>query len=292
MTYALSASGLSKRYGSTWALRECDLALPGGRVIALVGPNGAGKTTLLRLAVGLLAPTSGTIEVFGSSPTTNTPQALARIGFLAQEHPLYRGFTVADLLRFGSSLNIRFDRPLAVKRLAALGIPLDRKAGRLSGGQQSQVALALALAKRPELLVLDEPLSSLDPVARREFLQTLMGAVAADGITVLFSSHVVHELERVCDYLVVLSHGRIALDGDIDTLLARHRILTGPRSDVDGRWLGTVIETTHSDRHTSLLVRDPAAIDGWTEEPVGLEDLIVAYLRGGVALDDREVAAA
>jgi len=292
MTYALSASGLSKRYRSTWALRECDLALPAGRVIALVGPNGAGKTTFLRLAVGLLAPTSGTIEVFGSSPTTNTPQALARIGFLAQEHPLYRGFTVADLLRFGSSLNIRFDRPLAEKRLAALGIPLDRKAGRLSGGQQSQVALALALAKRPELLVLDEPLSSLDPVARREFLQTLMGAVAADGITVLFSSHVVHELERVCDYLVVLSHGRIALDGDIDTLLARHRILTGPRSDVDGRWLGTVIETTHSDRHTSLLVRDPAAIDGWTEEPVGLEDLIVAYLRGGVALDDREVAAA
>ena len=291
MTYALSASGLSKRYRSTWALRECDLALPAGRVIALVGPNGAGKTTLLRLAVGLLSPTSGTIEVFGTRPTTNTPQALARIGFLAQDHPLYRGFTVADLLRFGAHLNLRFDRPLAEKRLAAFGIPLERKAGTLSGGQQSQVALALALAKRPELLVLDEPLSSLDPVARREFLQTLMGAVAQDGITVIFSSHVVHELERVCDHLVVLRQGRIALDGDIDTLLARHRILVGPRSDVDDPRIGTVIETTPSDRHTSLLVRDGAAIDGWTEHPVGLEDLVLAYLRGPLAARPLEVAA-
>jgi len=291
MTFALSASGLSKRYRSTWALRGCDMALPAGRVIALVGPNGAGKTTLLRLAVGLLAPTSGSIEVFGANPTTNTPQALARIGFLAQEHPLYRGFTVADLLRFGSHLNIRFDRELAEKRLAVLDIPLDRKAGALSGGQQSQVALALALAKRPDLLVLDEPLSSLDPVARLEFLQTLMGAVAQDGITVLFSSHVVHELERVCDYLVVLNHGRIALDGDIDALLARHRLLVGPRSDMDDPRLGTVIETTRSDRHTSLLVRDGAAIDGWEERPVGLEDLVLAYLRGGAAQDRVEVPA-
>jgi ABC-2 type transport system ATP-binding protein len=291
MTDALSASGLCKRYRSTWALRECDLALPAGRVIALVGPNGAGKTTLLRLTVGLLSPTSGSIEVFGSSPTTNTPQALARIGFLAQEHPLYRSFTVADLLHFGASLNIRFDRPLAEKRLASLDIPLNRKAGALSGGQQSQVALALALAKRPDLLVLDEPLSSLDPVARREFLQTLMGAVAQDGITVLFSSHVVHELERVCDYLVVLNNGRIAIDDDIETLLERHKILTGPRSDVHDPMLGTVIEATHSDRHTSLLVRDGAAIEGWQEQPAGLEDVVLAYLRGGVAMDRTKVAA-
>ncbi|MEU7875413.1 ABC transporter ATP-binding protein [Dactylosporangium sp. NPDC049140] len=291
MTDALSASGLCKRYRSTWALRECDLALPAGRVIALVGPNGAGKTTLLRLTVGLLSPTSGSIEVFGSSPTTNTPQALARIGFLAQEHPLYRSFTVADLLHFGASLNIRFDRPLAEKRLASLDIPLNRKAGALSGGQQSQVALALALAKRPDLLVLDEPLSSLDPVARREFLQTLMGAVAQDGITVLFSSHVVHELERVCDYLVVLNNGRIAIDDDIETLLERHKILTGPRSDVHDPMLGAVIEATHSDRHTSLLVRDGAAIEGWQEQPAGLEDVVLAYLRGGVAMDRTKVAA-
>ncbi|GAA4261621.1 ABC transporter ATP-binding protein [Dactylosporangium darangshiense] len=291
MTDALSASGLCKRYRSTWALRECDLALPAGRVIALVGPNGAGKTTLLRLTVGLLSPTSGSIEVFGSSPTTNTPQALARIGFLAQEHPLYRSFTVADLLHFGASLNIRFDRPLAEKRLASLDIPLNRKAGALSGGQQSQVALALALAKRPDLLVLDEPLSSLDPVARREFLQTLMGAVAQDGITVLFSSHVVHELERVCDYLVVLNNGCIAIDDDIETLLERHKILTGPRSDVHDPMLGTVIEATHSDRHTSLLVRDGAAIEGWQEQPAGLEDVVLAYLRGGVAMDRTKAAA-
>jgi ABC-2 type transport system ATP-binding protein len=291
MTHALSAQGLSKRYRSTWALRECDLALPAGRVIALVGPNGAGKTTLLRLTVGLLAPTSGTIEVCGSSPATNTPQALARIGFLAQEHPLYRSFTVADLLHFGASLNLRFDRPLAEKRLASLDIPLNRKAGALSGGQQSQVALALALAKRPDLLVLDEPLASLDPTARREFQQTLMGAVAQDGITVLFSSHDVHELERVCDYLVVLNHGRVAIDGDIDTILARHRILTGPRSDVDNPRLGTAIETTHSNQHTSLLVRDGAAIDGWQEQPAGLEDVVLAYLRGGMGLERMEVTA-
>ncbi|MFJ8579333.1 ABC transporter ATP-binding protein [Micromonospora sp. NPDC093277] len=291
MTHALSASSLCKRYRSTWALRDCDLALPAGRVIALVGPNGAGKTTLLRLTVGLLSPTSGSIEVFDSSPTANTPQALARIGFLAQEHPLYRSFTVADLLHFGASLNIRFDRRLAEKRLDSLGIPLDRKAGALSGGQQSQVALALALAKRPDLLVLDEPLASLDPVARREFLQTLMGAVAQDGITVLFSSHVVHELERVCDYLVVLNHGRIALDGDIDAVLARHRILTGPRSEMDDPRLGAVLEATHSDRHTSLLVRDGAAIDGWQEQQAGLEDVVLAYLRGSATIEKREVAA-
>ena len=250
-------------------------------MIALVGPNGAGKTTLLRLLVGLLAPTEGSVEVFGQSPTSNTPYALSRIGFLAQDHPLYRRFTVADLLRFGRSCNLRFDHGLAERRLAKLGIPLDRRAGALSGGQQAQVALALALAKRPDLLVLDEPLASLDPVARHEFLQVLMGAVAADGVTVLFSSHVIHELERVCDHLVVLNHGRVVLAGDIDALLAEHRLLVGPRGTTDLDRSATVIEATHSDRHTTLLVRDgglPAA-PGWQAHPVELEELVLAYLR-------------
>src|SRR5262245_61313131 len=207
--HAVRTDGLAKRYRRTWALRDCTLALPAGGVIALVGPNGAGKTTLLRLLVGLLTPTRGSVDVFGQSPTTNTARALSRIGFLAQEHPLYHRFTVADLLHLGRACNIHFDLGSAERRLSTLGIPLDRRAGALSGGQQAQVALALALAKRPDLLVLDEPLASLDPVARREFLQTLMSAVAEHGVTVLFSSHVITDLERVCDHLILLKHGRV-----------------------------------------------------------------------------------
>ena len=296
---ALRTLNLSKRYRKSWALRDCTLELPRGAVTALVGPNGAGKTTLLRLAVGLLNPTAGSVEVYGESPATNSVQALSRIGFLAQDHPLYRHFTVADLLRFGRFCNVRFDHGLAVERLTRLGIPLDRRAGALSGGQQSQVALALALAKRPDLLVLDEPLSSLDPVARREFQQTLMGAVAADDLTVVFSSHAVHELERVCDHLIVLNHGRVALAGEIDTLLAEHRLLVGPRVDNPARGSRSVIEVQHSERHTTLLVRDGAAplMPGWQASPVGLEELILAYLRHPAAPDSadrterREVAA-
>jgi len=294
---ALRTTNLGKVYRKYWALRDCTLELPPGAVTAVVGPNGAGKTTLLRLSVGLLAPTAGSVEVFGQSPTTNSVRSLSRIGLLAQDHPLYRHFTVADLLRFGQSCNVRFDRHLAMRRLTHLGIPLDRRAGALSGGQQAQVALALALAKQPDLLVLDEPLSSLDPVARQEFQQTLMGAVAAGDLTVLFSSHAVHELQRVCDHLVVLNHGRVLLAGDIETLLAEHRILVGPRVDAHPR--RSVIEAKHSDRHTTLLVRDAATplMPGWQANPVGLEELILAYLRrpdhfdsGGLAEGQAEAA--
>jgi len=297
--HAVRTAGLDKRYRRTWALRDCTLTLPAGRVAALVGPNGAGKTTLLRLLVGLLAPTRGSVEVFGQSPATNTATALSRIGYVAQDHPLYRRFNVADLLRFGHACNLRFDRGLAERRLAALGIPLHRKAGTLSSGQQAQVALALALAKRPDLLVLDEPLASLDPLARREFLQVLMGAVAADGVTVVFSSHVIGELERVCDYLVVLNHGRIALSGDIESLLADHRLLVGPRTANNLDHTPSVIEATHADRHTTLLVRDggiPPA-PGWQPQAVGLEELVLGYLRlpapdgTGLAAEDSEDAA-
>ncbi|MGK5683952.1 ABC transporter ATP-binding protein [Actinoplanes sp. URMC 104] len=283
---ALRTDGVGKRYRKGWALRDCTLALPAGGVIALVGPNGAGKTTLLRLVVGLLAPSTGTVEVLGHV-TAGTPQTLSRVGFLAQDHPLYKRFTVAEMLRFGRACNLRFDQGLAERRLARLGIPLDRRAGTLSGGQQAQVALALALAKRPDLLVLDEPVASLDPLARHEFLQVLMGAVAEGGVTVLFSSHVVHELERVCDHLIVLNQGRVTLTGDIDTLLAEHRLLVGPRTATDPGRAGAVVEAVHSDRHTTLLVRDggiPAA-PGWQARPVALEDLVLAYLRrpSGVA---------
>ena len=289
---ALRTDGLGKRYRKTWALRDCSLAVPAGRVTALVGPNGAGKSTFLRLVVGLLAPTTGSVEVLGESPATNTPQVLSRIGFLAQDHPLYKHFTVAELLRLGRSCNLRFDQGLAERRLAQLEIPLDRKAGALSGGQQAQVALALALAKRPDLLVLDEPMASLDPVARLEFLQALMGAVAADGMTVVFSSHVVPELERVCDHLIVLNHSQVSLAGDIDTLVTEHRLLVGPRTTTDLDRSGTVVEATHGERHTTLLVRDGGvqAAPGWQASPVGLEDLVLAYLRRP-ARNDAEPAA-
>jgi ABC-2 type transport system ATP-binding protein len=284
---ALRTRNIGKRYRNAWALRDCTLELPPGRVTALVGPNGAGKTTLLRLSVGLLTPTVGSVEVFGESPTTNSVRALSRIGFLAQDHPLYRQFTVADLLRFGRSCNVRFDHELAARRLTQLGISLDARADALSGGQQSQVALALALAKRPNLLVLDEPMSSLDPVARQEFQQTLMGAVAHGALTVLFSSHAVHELERVCDHLVVINHGQVVLSGDIDSLLAEHRLLVGPRVTTDPRGSRSVVVVKHSDRHTTLLVRQGAApiMPGWQANPVGLEELVLAYLRRPVDIE-------
>src|SRR5256714_12110760 len=196
---ALAAHGLGKRFGAQWALRDCTLDIPHGRVTALVGPNGAGKTTLLHLAVGLTEPTSGTLRVLGASPRADAVRLLPRIGFVAQDHPLYRSFTLAELLRAGAKLNPRWDETIARGRLERLGLGLDRKAGTLSGGEQAQVALSLALAKRPEFLVLDEPVASLDPLARREFLQSLLEAVAEDELTVLLSSHILSDLGRVSD---------------------------------------------------------------------------------------------
>jgi ABC-2 type transport system ATP-binding protein len=280
--YALETVALSKRYGSVWALRDCTLSVPVGRVIALVGPNGAGKTTLLRLIVGLLRPTAGEVRVFDKESIADSPQSLAKVGFVAQEHPLYRRFTVRDLLRMGRATNLRWDQELAESRLATLDIPLDRRAGNLSGGQQAQVALALALAKRPQLLVLDEPLASLDPLARREFLQALMAAVADAGITVLFSSHVLAELQRVCDFLVVIAEGRVRLAGDIDDLLATHRLLVGPKQDTMAM-LGRdeVLHVEHGDRHTNAVVRTDGGrpAPGWQAHPVELEELVIAYLQ-------------
>lgn len=278
MTALLETTGLGKRYRSTWALRACDLSLPAGRVIALVGPNGAGKTTFLRLTTGLLRPTVGSIAVFGEPATADSSKAMAQIGFVAQDHPLYKRFRVRDLLRMGGALNRRWDQQLADTRLAALGIPLDRRAGQLSGGEQAQVALALALAKRPKLLVLDEPVASLDPLARREFMQTLMTAVTDEDITVLLSSHNVAELARVCDYLVVITGGRIQLAGDIDALLAEHRLLTGPGASVaTGHG---VIHVSRGDRQANVVVRtgQAAVMPGWVSHPIGLEELVLAYL--------------
>jgi ABC-2 type transport system ATP-binding protein len=226
---ALRAVGAGRRYGRLWALRDCTFTLSEGRVAALVGPNGAGKTTLLMLIAGLAEPSSGRIEVFGRPMSPNDPAALSAIGFMAQDHPLYRSFTVGELLRLGRALNPRWDQRLALDRLERLEIPLAARAGNLPGGQQAQVCLALALAKRPRLLVLDEPLASLDPLARRELLDTVAHTARAERLTVVFSSHVVAELQQVCDYLLVLAHGRLRLTAPIADLLAKQG-----RGDVEG----------------------------------------------------------
>ncbi len=281
MSNALETTRLSKRYGRLWALQDCTLALPAGRVAALVGPNGAGKTTLLNLSVGLLEPTEGLVQVFGCSPLKQTTETLPRLGFVAQNHPLYMDFTVANLLTLGRKLNPRWDDRLARGRMQKLSIPLDRRAGKLSGGQQAQVALVLALAKRPDLLLLDEPLASLDPLARREFLRTLMDAVAETGLTVLLSSHIIGDLERVCDYLIILSASYVQLAGDIQEIGRTHKRLVGPRQEVDAiASVHTVIETSQTERQTTLLVRinGPLFDPSWEVQEVSLEDIVLAYL--------------
>jgi len=217
----VEASGLGKRYGHTWALRECTLEIPAGRVAALVGPNGAGKSTLLNLAVGLTAPSAGDVTVLGGH-RAGSPAALDGIAFVAQDTPLYKNLPVADMIYITRSLNRRFDQPYARARLGELGIPPRRKAGKLSGGQQAQLALTLALGRRPRLLVLDEPVAMLDPVARHDFMATVLAAAVADGVSVLLSSHVLTELERVASYLILLSRGRVRLAGAVDDLLAAH----------------------------------------------------------------------
>jgi len=219
----IETNGLGKRYGGTWALRECTLAIPAGHVAALVGPNGAGKTTLLNLAVGLSAPTAGAVTVLGGQPA-GSPAALDGIAFVAQDAPLYRNLPAADLLHLTRNLSRRFDQPYARARLDDLGIPLNRKAGKLSGGQQAQLALTLALARRPRLLVLDEPVAMLDPVARQDFMGTVLTAAAADGVSVLLSSHVLPELERAASYLVLLSRGRVQVTGQVAALLAARQL--------------------------------------------------------------------
>jgi ABC-2 type transport system ATP-binding protein len=280
MTAVIETSGLGKRYRRTWALRDCTLAIPEGHVVGLVGPNGAGKTTLLHLATGLLAPTSGTISVLGAPPPTS-PGQLGRVGFVAQNTPVYARMRVADHLRLGAWLNPGWDEKLAQRRIGKLDLDPKQRAGTLSGGQRAQLALTLALAKRPELLLLDEPVAALDPLARREFLRGLMEAVAAHGTSVVMSSHLVADLERVCDYLVVLVASRVRVAGEVSALLATHRRLSGPRRDPATLPADMeVIEESHTDKQSVLLVRtgEPVHDPAWTVMPVSLEDLVLAYM--------------
>lgn len=287
MTAALRAHGLGKRYGRRWALLDCSLDIPEHHVVGLVGPNGAGKTTLMHLAVGLLAPTTGTIEVLGGRPA-KSPEQLGRVGFVAQDTPVYDSMSVADHLRLGAWLNPSWDKHLAERRINSLGLDRSQRAGRLSGGQRAQLALTLAIAKQPELLILDEPVASLDPLARREFLQGLMETVAEREVSVVLSSHLVSDLERVCDYLIVLVSSQVRLTGPIDDLQASHFRLTGPRCDPKSLPASQlVIEASHTDRQSTLIVRtdDPILDPKWSVEPVGLEDMVLAYMRQAKGVD-------
>ncbi|GAB3976056.1 ABC transporter ATP-binding protein [Plantactinospora veratri] len=281
MTPVLRTDALGKRYGRRPALTDVTLSIPAGRVVGLVGPNGAGKSTLLNLASGMIAPTSGTIEVLGSRPAANTAQ-LARVGFVAQDTPVYSGLSVGDHLRLGARLNPGWDDRLAQQRISQVGLDPTQKAGRLSGGQRAQLALTLAAAKRPQLLMFDEPVAALDPLARRTFLQSLMEFVAELEVSVVLSSHLLGDLERVCDHLIVLAASRVQLAGDVEELLAAHYRLVATRADLDPPPPGTeVIQATHTARQTTLIVRDttgtlpdrlPAA------EHLDLEEMVLAYL--------------
>ncbi len=285
MTPAIETRGLTKRYRRVTALSDCSIMVPEGRISALVGPNGAGKTTLLRLLSGLASPTSGEAAILGGVPRQD-PAFLADIGFLAQEIPLYRRLTAEDHIRVGAHLNPRWDGESVRERLRGLNIPLDAAVGTLSGGQRAQVALALTLAKLPKVLLLDEPVAALDPLARRHFLGTLADAVARGGLTVVLSSHLVADIERVCDHLILLSASRVQICGDIDAMLAEHQVLVGPRKDTtaiarDHR----IVQADHTARQTMMLVRlnGPVADPEWEAADVSLEDLVLGYMGADAA---------
>lgn len=278
MTAAIEATDLGKRYGTRQALQHTTLSVPTGKVVGLVGANGSGKSTLLHLAVGLLEPSEGEIRVMGERPG-GSPDHLGKVGFVAQDAPVYRSLSIADHLEMGAKLNPSWDGDVAEERIARLGLDQQQKAGSLSGGQRSQLALTLAIGKCPQLLLLDEPVASLDPLARRQFLQDLM-ELAADGLTIVLSSHLINDLERVCDYLIVMAHGRSRLAGDLDDIVDDHRVITCPRLE-PGRPTGVeVIARTDTARQTTLLVRGelPLLAPAWTVSSVGLEEIVLAYM--------------
>ena len=282
----LRAQGLGKKYKRKWALTGCSLEIEAGHVTGLVGPNGAGKSTLLNIASGMLEPTTGTIEVCGGVPGSG-PEQLAKVGYVAQNTPVYAGLSIEDHLRLGAKLNPNWDDELARRRIERLGLDPKQHAGKLSGGQRAQLALTIGIAKRPELLLLDEPVAALDPLARREFLQDLMEAVAEHGLSVLLSSHLVADLERVCDQLIVLVDSQVRVHGDVEELLATHHRLTGPRRDVDTMPSDQhVISAKHTDRQTTVFVRTEAPIldPAWTVGHLSLEDLVLEYMSNPVTV--------
>jgi ABC-2 type transport system ATP-binding protein len=281
----LQATAVGKRFGFKWALRDCTLTIPAGKVAAIVGPNGAGKSTLLRLAAGLSRPSKGTIEVLGDSPSDGRASFLRRIGYLDQERPLLQGFRVDEMLRFGAGTNSHWDQASALSYLEELRIPLDQRVGTLSGGQQAQVALTVCLAKQPELLILDEPAAELDPVAREDLLRLLMQQVAQSGTSVLLATHALGDVAAICDYLVIVSDSHVVLCDDIDYIMESHRMLTAFASD--GLELpsgATAIDTHSSGRSVSHLTRleMPVTDERWSITEPTLQEIVMAYLRKGM----------
>jgi ABC-2 type transport system ATP-binding protein len=280
---AIETEALGKRYGKSWALRDCTLAIPEGRLTALVGPNGAGKSTLMNMVAGLSVPTAGTVTVLGDHPA-GSQAALDGIAFMAQDAPIYKSLSGADMLHLTRNLNRSFDDAYARQRLDGLGIPLKKKSGKLSGGQQAQLALTLALARHPRLLILDEPLAALDPLARQDFMATVMTAMTDDGVSVLLSSHAIAELERMADYLVVLGGGELRIVGETEEVLAEHQVLTGPVADADRVAAQFApIQDKRAGAQAHLLIRNDGLAGttppGWEAHPVSLEEVILAYLR-------------
>ena len=282
---AIVADGVGKRYGRRWALRDCTLEVPDGAVVGLVGANGAGKSTLLHLLVGLLEPTAGSLEVLGRRSRADAAQ-LARVGFVAQDAPVYGSLSVRDHLRLGAHMNPGWDEAIANERIGRLGLDLSQRAGKLSGGQRSQLALTLAVGKAPDLLVLDEPVASLDPLARRTFLADVMELVAERQPTIVLSSHLLSDVERVCDHLIVMADGHVQLAGSVDDLLSKHKMLSGPRRDLRSLPVDqVVVKASHTQRQTTALVRTSAPVldPAWVVTDVGLEDLVLAYMASTAA---------
>lgn len=273
----IEARGLGRSYGRRGrrALHDCSFRVPAGRVCALTGPNGAGKSTLLALAAGLLRPTDGTLRILGGAPS----DVRAQIAYVAQDKPLYPQLTVSETLRLGQELNPgRWDAARAESIVAeGGGLDGDARVRSLSGGQRTRVALALALGKRPELMLLDEPMADLDPLARHRLMAALMTQAADHGTTIVISSHILSELETTCDYLLLLDGGRVRLAGETEDLLLAHTLLTGPAGDLPGR---TVVESRTTGRQLTALVRGSGAVGGgWRAAQPSLEELLMAHLR-------------
>jgi ABC-2 type transport system ATP-binding protein len=286
MPTVLETQALTKRFGKIEALRDCDVVVPAGKVTGLVGPNGAGKTTLLQLAVGLRRASSGSIRVLDIDPADETVTLLSRVGYVGQDRPLYLDLTVAETLELGRRLSARWDQEFARSRLARFEIPLDRSVRSLSTGQRAQVALTLGLGKRPELLLLDEPVANLDPVARLDLLEELMGAVAEDGPAVVLSSNVLSDVERVCEHIVILANGRVRVAGDIDELERSHFLVIGPRKAEPVAAGQEVVDVREAERQSVRLVRGPVTWgdgDGTITRPATLEEVVLGYLRSSRA---------
>ncbi|MEU4119235.1 ABC transporter ATP-binding protein [Kitasatospora sp. NPDC028055] len=278
---ALEAVGLGRRYRGEWALHACDFTVPSGRICGVVGPNGAGKSTLLSLAARQLTPTEGELRVFGASADTHEERA--RVAYVAQDKPLYPGLTVAETLRMGRELNPVWDQETAEQIVDQGELRRKARIGSLSGGQRTRVSLALALGKRPDLLLLDEPMADLDPLARHQLMGTLMSAAAERGTTIVVSSHILPELDGVIDHLLLVQRGRIRLSGDLDDILAGHQVLTGPAATRSGGAdlpPGLVVEQRTAGRRVTALVRTGEPLDGpWESERPSLDELLLGYLR-------------